>query len=71
MIKLVYLRQKQLLEDNKMTTLFPTFTNWLQQTKRFFATDSHTIWERIYEFIEEDEAQYQQRLQAKGIDFVV
>jgi hypothetical protein len=54
-----------------MTTLFPTFTNWLQRAKRFFATDSHTVWERIYEFIEEDEERYQQRLQAKGIDFIV
>jgi hypothetical protein len=54
-----------------MSALFPTFSSWLQRAKRFLVIDSHTVWERIYEFIEEDEAQYQQRLQSKGIDFIV
>jgi hypothetical protein len=54
-----------------MTTLFPTFTNWLQRAKRFLASDACDIWERIYEAIQEDEERYQQQLQAKGIDFIV
>jgi hypothetical protein len=47
-----------------MTTLFPTFTGWLQRVKRFLATDSRDIWELLLE----DDQRYQQQLQAKGID---
>jgi hypothetical protein len=54
-----------------MTSLFPTFTSWLQRAKRFLASDSRDIWQRIYEAIEQDEERYQQQLQSKGIDFIV
>ena len=54
-----------------MTTLFPTFSTWLQHVKRFLSTDSRDIWQRIYEVIELDEERYQQQLRAKGIDFIV
>jgi hypothetical protein len=49
-----------------MTTLFPTFTNWLQRAKRFLATDSHDIWQRLLE----DDQRYQQELEAKGLDWI-
>jgi hypothetical protein len=54
-----------------MTSLFPTFGAIWQRTKQFLATDTRAIWQRIYEAIQEDEQRYQQRLQAKGIDFIV
>jgi hypothetical protein len=54
-----------------MTSLFPTFSNWLQRAKRFLATDSRDIWQRVREAIEADEEWYQRQLQQKGIDFIV
>ena len=54
-----------------MTSLFPTFGSIWQRAKRLLATDTRAIWQRIYAAIEEDEERYQQRLQAKGIDFVL
>jgi hypothetical protein len=54
-------------EGQEMTTLFPTFTGWLQRAKRFLATDSRDIWQRLYE----DDQRYQQDLQAKGIDYLL
>jgi hypothetical protein len=54
-----------------MTTLFPTFTNWLQRAKRFLAIDSRDIWQRAREAIDADEERYQQELQAKGIDYLL
>jgi hypothetical protein len=68
---LLYLRQKQLIEESEMSALFPTFTSWLGQVKRFLSTDSRDMWQRIYEAIQEDEERYQQQLQAKGIDFII
>jgi hypothetical protein len=53
-----------------MTTLFPTFTSWLQRAKRFLAIDSGDIWQRTREVIEADEARYQQELEAKGLDWL-
>jgi hypothetical protein len=50
-----------------MTTLFPTFTSWLQRAKRFLAIDSSDIWQCLYE----DDQRYQQELQAKGIDYLL
>ena len=50
-----------------MTTLFPTFTSWLQRAKRFLATDSGDIWQRTREAIQEDEERYYQQLHAKGL----
>jgi hypothetical protein len=64
---LLYLRQKQLLEESEMSALFPTFTSWLQRAKRFLATDSRDIWQYLYE----DDQRYQQELQAKGIDYLL
>jgi hypothetical protein len=54
-----------------MSALFPTFSNWLQRAKRLLSSDSRDIWQGIYEFIEQDEQAYQQRLQQKGIDFIL
>jgi hypothetical protein len=54
-------------EGQEMTTLFPTFTSWLQRAKRFLATDSRDIWQHLYE----DDQRYQQELQAKGIDYLL
>jgi hypothetical protein len=51
-------------EGEQMTTLFPTFTSWLQRAKRFLAADSRDIWERLLE----DDQRYQQELQTKGIE---
>jgi hypothetical protein len=61
----------EVLEHHPMTSLFPTFGSIWQRTKRFLATDTRAIWQRIYEAIQEDEERYQQQLQAKGIDFIV
>ena len=58
-------------EGQEMTTLFPSFTSWLQRAKRFLASDTADIWGRIYEAIQEDEERYQHQLRAKGIDFIV
>jgi hypothetical protein len=53
-----------------MTTLFPTFSNWLQRAKRFLATDSCDIWQRAREALEADEERYYQQLEAKGLDWL-
>lgn len=53
-----------------MTTLFPTFGSIWQRAKRLLATDSRDIWQGIYEFIQQDEQAYQERLQQKGIDWL-
>ena len=50
-----------------MTSLFPTFTSWLQRAKRFLASDASDIWQRLLE----DDQRYQQELQAKGIDYLI
>jgi hypothetical protein len=64
---LLYLRQKQLLEESEMSALFPTFSNWVGQVKRFLASDASDIWQRLLE----DDQRYQQELQAKGIDYLL
>jgi hypothetical protein len=61
-------QQKALQEHQTMTTLFPTFTSLWQRAKRFLATDTREIWERIEATLEADEARYQQELEAKGHD---
>ncbi len=53
-----------------MTSLFPTFTSWLQRAKRFLASDASDLWQRAREVIEADEARYQQELEAKGLDWL-
>jgi hypothetical protein len=58
------------LEHQRMTTLFPTFSNWLQRAKRFLATDSCDIWQRAREALEADEERYYQQLEAKGLDWL-
>jgi hypothetical protein len=50
-----------------MTSLFPTFSSWLQRAKRFLSADSRDIWQHLYE----DDQRYQQELQAKGIDYLL
>lgn len=47
-----------------MTTLFPTFTSIWQRAKRFLATDTRDIWQRIEAVLEADEARYQEQLRA-------
>jgi hypothetical protein len=50
-----------------MSALFPTFSNWVGQVKRFLASDASDIWQRLLE----DDQRYQQELQAKGIDYLL
>jgi hypothetical protein len=59
-------QQKTLQEHQAMTTLFPTFTSLWQRAKRFLATDTREIWERIEATLEADEARYQKELEARG-----
>jgi hypothetical protein len=59
-------QQKALQEHQSMTSLFPTFTSIWQRAKRFLATDTREIWERIEATLEVDEVRYQQELEAKG-----
>ena len=54
-----------------MSTLFPTFTSIWQRAKRFLATDTRDIWQRIYEVIEADEQRYISECRAKGLDFLI
>jgi hypothetical protein len=56
----------EVLEQEKMTALFPTYTSLWQRAKRFLATDLTPLWERFLEACEADEARYQEQLGAKG-----
>lgn len=49
-----------------MTILFPTFTSIWQRAKRFLATDTRDIWQRIEATLEADEARYQEQLRESG-----
>ena len=51
-----------------MTTLFPTFTSIWQRAKRFLATDTRDIWQRIEATLEADEQRYQQDLERLGLE---
>ncbi len=51
-----------------MTTLFPTFTSIWQRAKRFLATDTRDIWQRIEATLEADEQRYINESRAKGLE---
>lgn len=51
-----------------MTTLFPTFTSIWQRAKRFLATDTRDIWQRIEATLEADEKRYQEQLKSAGFE---
>ena len=51
-----------------MTTLFPTFTSIWQRAKRFLATDTRDIWQRIEATLEADEKRYQGQLKSAGFE---
>jgi hypothetical protein len=53
-----------------MTTLFPTFSSWLQRAKRFLASDASDIWQRTREAIAADEERYYQQLKEKNLDWL-
>lgn len=51
-----------------MVTLFPTFGNWLQRTKRLLACDTRNIWQHIGAVLEADEQRYISECRAKGVN---
>ena len=51
-----------------MTTLFPTFTSIWQRAKRFLATDTRDIWQRIEATLEADESRYQEQLKSAELE---
>lgn len=51
-----------------MTALFPTFTSIWQRAKRYLATDTRDIWQRIEAVLEADEQRYEQECQSKGVN---
>ena len=54
-----------------MTNLFPSFTSIWQRAKRFLATDTRDIWQRIEATLEADENRYINECRRKNLDFLI
>jgi hypothetical protein len=57
---------EQLIEDEEMTALFPTFDNLLQRAKRLLSSDVSHLWQGFMDACEADAERYQRELEAKG-----